>query len=260
MPNPLRTPLAALLDESKTFSFDHFTVASNFAEVTPSAWIRWFTRVSNTIEKNFKAESAPAVLAKRGIMMARTVEGNGEDHFEEAKENLTGALREALAAVDHDSYGELAGNAAAPPSPFDLRQVFVVHGRDDAAKTELEVFLQELGLEPIVLHRRPDEGRTLIEKFEHLSNVGFAVVLLTPDDSTISNGVEERRARQNVVFELGFFYGRLGRNRVCCVYKKGTALPTDISGIVYKEFQSSISEVKYELLRELKAAGLSVAV
>jgi predicted nucleotide-binding protein len=145
------------------------------------------------------------------------------------------------------------------------KKVFVVHGHDHALKSDVEVFLGEVGLEPVVLHREADQGQTVIEKFEHHSDVDYVIVLLTPDDVGCS-AIEfakadkqfESRARQNVVFELGFFAGRLGRPRVCCIYKAGVALPSDLSGFVYKEIRSSIEEVGYSLIKEFKAAGLEI--
>ena len=147
------------------------------------------------------------------------------------------------------------------------RKVIVVHGHDRALKGDVEVFLRDVGLEPIVLHREPDEGQTLIEKLEHHADVDYAVVLLTPDDvgcaaremSHSSTEVPfEPRARQNVIFEFGFFAGSLGRSRVCCIYKRGVVPPSDLNGFVYKEIQSSIEEVGYALIKEFRAAGLQV--
>jgi predicted nucleotide-binding protein len=143
------------------------------------------------------------------------------------------------------------------------KRVFVVHGHDDATKQELELFLKELGLEAIVLHRKPDQGRTIIEKFEKYSDVSYAFVLLTPDDVGYSKSeetkadekrIKELRARQNVIFEFGYFVGKLGRGRVCCLHKPGVTLPTDISGVLYKEISTTIGAIGYELIKELKAA------
>jgi predicted nucleotide-binding protein len=115
-----------------------------------------------------------------------------------------------------------------------------------------------------VLHREADEGRTLMEKFEHHADVDYAIILLTPDDvgcgvAEMSKAESERsfehRARQNVIFEFGFFAGRLQRSRVCCVYKRGVVLPSDLNGLVYKEIQSSIEEVGYALIKEFRAAA-----
>ena len=95
-------------------------------------------------------------------------------------------------------------------------EVFVVHGRDNGAKDTVARLLTKLGLQPVVLNEQPNEGRTIIEKFEyHALRVGFAIVLLTPDDvgSLQDESSESQpRARQNVVFELGYFIGKLGRD------------------------------------------------
>lgn len=139
--------------------------------------------------------------------------------------------------------------------------IFIVHGHDDEAKMELEHFVSEIGLTPIILHRKPDEGLTIIEKFEKHSNVGFALILITPDDEVKDSvGKIIKRARQNVIFEMGFFVGKLGRGRVCCLMKEDVEIPSDISGVIYKPFKSKIDEVKYALITELKAAGYKLNI
>lgn len=95
-------------------------------------------------------------------------------------------------------------------------RVFVVHGHDEGARESVARFLEKLGLEPIILHEQANRGRTVIEKIEGHRDVGFAVVLLTPDDQgCVEGGQLEPRARQNVLLELGYFLGYLGRDRVC---------------------------------------------
>lgn len=147
------------------------------------------------------------------------------------------------------------------------KKVFVVHGHDEIAKTSLEVFLHEIGLEPIVLHRQADEGMTIIEKFEKHSDVGYAFILLTPDEiaflaseETMADEVrhKENRARPNVIFEFGYFVGKLGRSRVCCLYTGNVTLPSDVSGMIYKRYESSIEEVAYGVIKDLKASGYTV--
>jgi hypothetical protein len=118
------------------------------------------------------------------------------------------------------------GFAVAPsPTPALSRRVFLVHGHDDAVKHEVARVLEKLDLEPIILHERPDEGRTIIEKFEDYADVGFAVVLMTGDDKGGDKSAppaEYRlRARQNVLLEMGFFLGKLGRGKVCVLYEAG---------------------------------------
>jgi len=142
--------------------------------------------------------------------------------------------------------------------------VFIVHGHDHELRNDVEIFLKEIGLEPIVLHRQPDEGLTIVEKLEKYADVGYAFILLTPDDISFPVGdlqkpekerILEYRARQNVIFEFGYFVGKLGRNRVCCIYKEGTTLPSDIFGLLYKKVTTSIEEVGWSLIKELKAAN-----
>lgn len=153
-------------------------------------------------------------------------------------------------------------------SPAKTKKVFVVHGHDEIAKTNLEIFLGEIGLEPVVLHRQADEGLTVIEKFEKHSDVGYAFILLTPDEISYVKDDEskddnkrkkEYRARPNVIFEFGYFVGKLGRSRVCCLYTGDVSLPSDISGMIYKKFTNSIEEVAYGIIKDLKASGYAIA-
>jgi predicted nucleotide-binding protein len=138
-------------------------------------------------------------------------------------------------------------------------KIFIVHGHEEEIKNQLEIFLNEIGLEAIVLHRKPDEGMTIIEKFEkHSKDASYAFILLTPDDICYSAKKKEMRARQNVIFEFGYFVGKLGRDRVCCIYKENISLPTDVLGMLYKNIQNKIEEKSLEILKELKKAGYNV--
>lgn len=158
------------------------------------------------------------------------------------------------------------GNLEARPRS---KKVFVVHGPDEVAKTNLEIFLREIGLEPIVLHRQADQGLTLIEKFERHSDGGYAFILLTPDEVAYlasddakpdAERHKEFRARPNVIFEFGYFVSKLGRSGVCCLFTGDVTLPSDLSGIIYKEYHKNIKEVAYDITKELKAAGYSIAI
>lgn len=139
--------------------------------------------------------------------------------------------------------------------------VFIVHGRDNSVKEKVAGFLKELGMNPIILHEQPNKSRTIIEKFEdHSSNVKYAVVLLTPDDlGGLRSKPEERlpRARQNVVFEMGYFFGSLGRRRVCALLSPEVERPSDIDGITYIPLDQR-DEWKGSLVRELKAEHLKL--
>jgi predicted nucleotide-binding protein len=137
-------------------------------------------------------------------------------------------------------------------------RVFVVHGHDEEAKQSVARCIEKLGLKAIILHEQPNQGRTVIEKFEDYSDVGFVVVLLTPDDIGARKGEEPQpRARQNVILELGFFIGRLGRRRVCALHKGDVEIPSDITGVLWIPIDSA-DAWHLALAREMKAAGLEV--
>jgi hypothetical protein len=118
----------------------------------------------------------------------------------------------------------------------DTTRVFIVHGHDESTKAEVALLVSQLGLKPIVLNEQVSRSDTVIEKLEAYSDVGFAVVLLTPDD--LGAAASDRnnlrpRARQNVVLELGYFLGKCGRARVCTLYGADVELPSDWRGVVY---------------------------
>ena len=144
--------------------------------------------------------------------------------------------------------------------PKSTNKIFVIHGHDESARETVARFLEKLELEPVILHEQPNKGRTIIEKFEEHADVRFAVVLLTPDDV---GAVKDRksdlrpRARQNVVFEFGYFIGRLGRERVCALAKGDIERPSDSDGILYVPLDDN-DGWKMRLLRELNAAGFVV--
>jgi len=139
-------------------------------------------------------------------------------------------------------------------------KVFLVHGHDAAVKNAVARFLEQLKLEPVILHEQTNEGKTIIEKFETNSSVAFAAVLLTPDDLGYPAGKPDMirpRARQNVIMELGFFLGRLGRGKVAVLYKEGVEIPSDYQGVVFIPLDDGTGW-HLQLARELKQAGLDV--
>lgn len=140
---------------------------------------------------------------------------------------------------------------------YDPKKVFIVHGHDNVSKLELARLLEKLDLEPIILHEQPNKGRTLIEKLEHnASNVGYAFIILTPDDfGGETSDKLQPRARQNVILELGYFMGRLGRDRICCLYKGAVELPSDMFGVVYLHYDNNMKECFSEIATELTNSG-----
>ena len=145
-------------------------------------------------------------------------------------------------------------------TPEHLRDVFIIHGRDEGTKETVARFISQLGLNPIILHEQPNQGQTIIEKFERHAEVAFAIAILTPDDTGGLVGKKQShkpRARQNVVFEFGYFMGRLDRQRVCALKKDNVETPSDYDGVLYISFDES-GAWKMELMRELRDAGLKV--
>ena len=138
-------------------------------------------------------------------------------------------------------------------------KVFLIHGRDEGTRDAVARLLSNLGLEPVILAEQASQGKTIIEKFESHAQVKFAIALLTPDDvGSLSNDSDSTRprARQNVIFELGYFIGRLGRDGVCALTKGEVEIPSDYSGVVYIPLDDG--GWKFDLVKELKAAGFPV--
>jgi predicted nucleotide-binding protein len=177
--------------------------------------------------------------------------------FSDGKDQSIGLLQQAIRTLEHEIADAVLTPAAAPVYR-DGNQVFVVHGHDEAALQAVARFLEQLGLEAIILREQPDAGRTIIEKFEDCAaDVGFAVVLLTPDDlaGPVISPAAASRARQNVIFELGYFAGKLGRGRACLLRKGEIEIPSDLYGVIYTDMDAA-DGWKIKLVRELKAANL----
>lgn len=176
------------------------------------------------------------------------------------KGSLKNLLLTALEEVDLSE----AAPEGSPPERKTVvgRKVFVVHGHDEALKQMVARALEQLDLEPIILHEQPNKGRTIIEKFEDYSDVAFALVLLTPDDMAYGSqedpSTARPRGRQNVILELGFFLGKLGRNRVAALHTgEDIELPTDYSGVLFIPVDSA-GRWQFDLVKELKGCGIEV--
>lgn len=139
---------------------------------------------------------------------------------------------------------------------YDKLKVFVVHGHDEELLSKIENLLHRIGLEPIILKNEANAGKTIIEKLEHYTNVGFCIVLYTCCDEGREKGDSELqcRARQNVVFEHGYLCAKLGRKRVVALKEKHVEFPSDLAGVVYIDL--SFSNWRNELMRDMEEAGL----
>ena len=138
-------------------------------------------------------------------------------------------------------------------------KIFIVHGHDHEPRSDIALLLKKQGLEAVILSEQASKNKTIIEKFESNSEVGFAIVLMTADDYGKAKLDPELhiRARQNVYLELGFFIGKLGRDRVCALRDSDVVIPSDLDGILIEEIDAR-GAWRISLLRELKAAGYSI--
>jgi predicted nucleotide-binding protein len=137
-------------------------------------------------------------------------------------------------------------------------KIFLIHGHGMTYVREFKDLMKSrLGIEPIILFEQPDNGKTIIEKIEtHGKDCAFAFSIFTPDDWVENNGKKYFQARPNVIYELGWFSGRYGRDKVRIIKQKGTDIPSDLSGLITINFTNSIEEVFLRIEKELKAAGL----
>jgi predicted nucleotide-binding protein len=141
---------------------------------------------------------------------------------------------------------------------IDKTKVFIVHGHDETAETKAARFIEKLGFEAIILHEQASSSKTIIEKIEQYSNVGFGIVLYTPCDLGGKTSDELRyRARQNVVFEHGFLMGKIGRSNVCALVRGDIELPNDISGVVYVAMDNG-NAWHFKIAKEMKNSGYIV--
>jgi len=142
-------------------------------------------------------------------------------------------------------------------------KIFIVHGHDEEMKQAVARTVEKIDLKPIILHEQPNKGRTIIEKFEDYSDVNFAIVLLSPDDIAYPKNKQPEdkkfRARQNVIFELGFFVGTLEREHVFILYREehNFEFPTDYSGICYTPYDNK-GRWRFDLIGELNSCGYNV--
>ena len=155
---------------------------------------------------------------------------------------------------------QLSANLPPPEgAAFNKDQVFIVHGHDEHAKNDAKSYVESRGLEPIILHMQASGGRTIIEKIDHYSNVGFGIILYTECDIAAKRNTLcfKWRARQNVVFEHGYLIAKLSRSRVTALVKGDVETPNDISGVIYIAMDAA-GGWKDELDGELIAAGYNI--
>lgn len=173
------------------------------------------------------------------------------------KDITANLLRDCQTTLEENNPNKASNN---PKHPIDKSRVFIVHGHDEEAKEKAARLVEQLGLKAIILHEQVNSGKTIIEKIEEYSNVGFAIVLYTPCDLGAAKDQIKNlhsRARQNVVFEHGYLIGKIGRRNVCALTKGEIEKPNDISGIVYIEMDDR-GGWKTDIAKEMKESGYNI--
>ncbi len=184
---------------------------------------------------------------------------HGPYFFNSSTMRVLGALKGALALASRTSTKRAdESEKEKVQGTLDSGKVFVVHGHDTRLFNQVARYLEKMGLSQITLSEQPGMGKTIIEKLEHYKNVHYAVVLLTPDDTgkaATQDGNARPRARQDLVLELGFFVGFLGRSHVGALYDESVELPSDYLGVEYIKIDAE-GGWKLKLAHEMKTAGL----
>lgn len=228
----------------------------------PENFNLWKQR-SEVVLRNVVGDANPlyASFAQIRYTLSAFSSGTPQSAFDQARVR---GVQQAIAVLEAAKVEvELSGGVPEPTSgrASTGSSVFIVHGRDEARKHEVARFLARCtAQEPVILHEQANEGRTVLEKFEdHASAAAYAVVIATPDDRgrAADESDERERARQNVIFELGFFFGALGRKKVALLYAEGVERPSDVEGLVRIELDDA-GAWKMLLARELDAAGVGV--
>lgn len=237
--------------------------------ITSATMQTWETVTRDVLSRSFGA-SSPNVSSVMNVGQYAFAFGNGTEHEWEQQraedtttrlEIIDGLIELLMSNSALEKTGSLVSNPSQNESVQLGNRVFLVHGHNEAAIHETARFLERFDLDVTILREQPNSGRTIIEKFIDFSDVAFAVILLTGDDrgGKIDEAYENQkpRARQNVVLELGFFLGKLGRKRVCALYQDGVDIPSDYSGVLFIPLDKN-GAWQMSLARELKSAGLDI--
>lgn len=229
-------------------------------------YYKWDKYNSEFLKTSFNNEKNSYKSSYDGVNSSFIISGpsNPSEQLKELKEDIQNKVDNLESLVDRVELmkSEVEIHAVSTPvtnKDFDNESVFIVHGHNVAVQQTVARTIEKLGLSPIILHEKANAGKTIIEKFESHSNVGFAVVLLTDDDEGKSKTDIDlrKRARQNVILELGFFIGKLGRAKVLPLYSEGVELPSDIHGLLYVPLDKT-ENWKFSIVKELKEAGYNV--
>lgn len=249
-----------LIDEISNMAYQEDSATlSSFLSTGEVILAKIFGENSKHIEKFKNVSFYPIFYSFDGDNTASEISS-----FQSGKSSMISVLKGALTDIEldeelHTATHDSDNKSEHSKQPIRNNKVFLVHGHDDGLKSEVARFVEKIGFEAVILHEQANAGNTIIEKIERNSDVGFAIVLYTPCDEGKAKSSEQlrNRARQNVVFEHGFFIAKLGRANVVALHKgEDLELPNDISGVVYVKYESGAW--KYEIAKEMVSSGYKV--
>ncbi|MCW5519537.1 nucleotide-binding protein [Aureitalea sp. L0-47] len=241
-----------LINESKDYTFEKCSYESYgelYSKSTPEMQA-WAAECEDFILSNYGKDSSPWRIFEK--FDSSRLDGNYQSTFESEMNKVISALQACLRIKPVK-----LSNSSQPRTNLDITKVFIVHGHDNEVKNIVARFIESLNLKAIILHEQASSSKTIIEKIEEYSNVGFGIVLYTPCDIGGKNAKTpdlKPRARQNVVFEHGFLMGKIGRENVCALVKGEIETPNDIAGVVYIQIDKA-EAWKFQLAKELKNSG-----
>ena len=184
-------------------------------------------------------------------------------HFQSGKQQLVNIISVMMEDISLSMPDEISNTSTIEQPENKSSSIFLVHGHNEEMKQATARFIEKIGLKPIILHEQPNRGRTIIEKFTDYANVGFAVVLLSADDVAFEKSENIKsgklRARQNVILELGFFLGKIGRQNVLVLHEQveNFEIPSDYQGVLYEPYDLN-GNWKLAIAKELKASGYKI--
>ena len=230
-------------------------ISANIASSDPK-FQAWKTKTERFLIKKYGTDSFEHTqFAKTNFSLALYTPGTPEYEFVAACQR---GLRktEAIFQTYLDEMAEKSEDTKNTDHPLNYSKIFIVHGHDGELKEAVARIIEKQGIDAVILFEQANQGKTIIEKFEDYSYVGGAVCLFTADDLGKSKDADDDcfRARQNVVFETGYFIGKLGRDHIVILADEDIEMPSDLSGVV----RTNTDNWKFELLKELKTMGYEI--
>lgn len=224
------------------------------------AFITWHTKAERFIRKKYgDGLEFKNFSSTHFTLMVYTFNETHEDFVRACRrglESIRGVFKAYLEEMEDESNDGCESVIKEVKNTNLYDKVFVVHGHDEKLKEAVARVIEKQGIQPIILSEQLNQGATIIEKFEKNSNVGAAICLFTDDDEGKASDEKDvkKRARQNVVFETGYFMGRLGRDKIIMIVDSEVEVPSDMQGVVY----TNNTYWQMELLKELKGMGFAI--